>query len=148
MGRLLPVASESDFIATQVPIMQEAAAAAGLAGPEFQALLEDVCADPERAFEDLRALLVDVTNALAECRAAGAAASAIERHDGHRFAPLLHHYQLSNWILYARAYAEDASSARAEAVRRFDQQLRQSEGAVSWLARNWIERSPDRSPGA
>jgi len=140
VGRLLSSAPDTDFIATQVPIMQEAAAEAGLSGPGFQTMLQDVCADPERAFEDLRALLFDVTTALAECHEAVEASRALERYEGHRFAPLLHHYQLSNWILYARAYAED-TPARVQAVRGFDEQLRRSKAAVTWLAQNWIDSS-------
>jgi len=139
VGRLLPVAPDSSFIETQVPIMQEAAAEAGLSGPDFQALLETICADPERAFEELRTLLFDVTTAVAACRGPMEAAQTLERTDGHRFAPLLHHYQLSNWILYARAYAADTPE-RVQAVHRFDQLLRQSDGAVAWLQRNWLER--------
>jgi hypothetical protein len=141
VGRLLPLAPQADFIVTQIPIMQEAAAEAGLAGPEFQALLEAICADPERAFEDLRTLLFDVTTALARCQGAVEAARAIEQHEGHRFAPLLHHYQLSNWILYARAYAEE-TPARTQAVRQLDEALREAKGAVNWLALNWLEPTP------
>ena len=141
VGRLLPVAPQADFIVTQIPIMQEAAAEAGLGGPDFQALLEAVCADPEQAFEDLRTLLFDVTTALASCRGAIDAVGALERYEAHRFAPLLHHYQLSNWILYARAYAED-TPARTQAVRQLDDVLRASKGAVKWLALNWLERAP------
>jgi hypothetical protein len=148
VGRLLPLAPQADFIVTQIPIMQEAAAAAGLAGPDFQALLEDICSDPERAFEDLRTLLFDVTTALARCHGATEAARAIEQREGHRFAPLLHHYQLSNWILYARAYAED-TLARTQAVRQLDEALREANGAVKWLALNWLEpASAPPSPGA
>lgn len=139
VGRLLSLAPDTDFIATQIPIMQEAAADSGLPGPAFHELLAGICADPERAFEDLRALLFDVTSALAGCREANEAARVLEQHHAHRFAPLLHHYQLSNWILYARAYATDAP-ARAEAVRALDDQLRQAKAPVSWLAENWLDR--------
>ncbi len=75
VGRLLGHAPSSDFLGTQVPAMAEAAEAAGLSDAGFEALLESVSADPERAFEDLRALLFDVTTALVRCdrlsRAAG-----------------------------------------------------------------------------
>jgi hypothetical protein len=138
VGRLLREAPQADFITTQIPIMQEAAAEAGQPGPAFHALLEEICADPDAAFEDLRALLFDVTRELAACDAPAEASGVIERHESHRFAPLLHHYQLSNWILYARAYAEDAS-ARAQAICRFDERLRESDGGLAWLARTWID---------
>jgi hypothetical protein len=141
VGRLMHVAPEADFVLTQIPIMQEAAAEAGLAAPEFRALLEDICSDPERAFEELRTLLFDATTALAQCRGATEAARIIETYEGHRFAPLLHHYQLSNWILYARAYAQEAP-AQTEAVRQLDEALRQANGAVKWLALNWLEPAP------
>jgi len=57
VGRLLHHAPDSDFIATQVSIMGEAAEQAGLSKAKFAALLEGVATDPERAFEDLRTLL-------------------------------------------------------------------------------------------
>lgn len=148
VGRLLPDAPQVDFIVTQIPIMQEAAAEAGLAGPDFQVLLEDICSDPERAFEDLRTLLFDVTTALSRCQGAIEAAQVLEQHEGHRFASLLHHYQLSNWILYARAYAEE-TPARIQAVRQLDAALREANGAVKWLALNWLEAAPaPRAPDA
>jgi hypothetical protein len=50
---------------------------------------------------------------------------------------LLHHYQLSNWVLYARAYAapDPAQSAR---VAELDQRLRGSADSVEWLAAHWL----------
>ena len=47
--------------------MAESAAAAGLSDADFEALLESVSADPDRAFEDLRELLFDATTALITC---------------------------------------------------------------------------------
>ncbi len=66
-------------------------------------MLEAVVDDPERAFEDLRSLLFDVTRALADCKDSGAAYTVLERFAAHRFEWLLHHFQLSAWVLYARA---------------------------------------------
>ena len=43
----------------------------------------------------------------------------------HRFASLLHHFQLSNWVLCARAYGA-ASPTQAEAVHTLDAALRAS----------------------
>lgn len=137
VGRLLREAPESDFITTQVPIMRDVAADAGISDRAFEAMLEAVCAAPERAFEDLRALLLDVTLALWSCRGAIEAATVLERHDGHRFGALLHHYQLSNWILYARAYSREAAE-RTRVVMGFDEALRASEDGLAWLARNWL----------
>jgi hypothetical protein len=138
VGRLLPNAPESDFITTQVPLMAECAGEAGLPEAAFSALLEDVVREPERAFEDLRALLFDAATALLACPGVAQAQSVLEGFAGHRFAPLLHHYQLSNWILYARAYAarplgtDDVASG-------VDQELRQAAVSLDWLDHHFIE---------
>jgi hypothetical protein len=136
-GRLLTLAPDSDFITTQVPLLAERAQGAGLSEAGFTALLEDVGRAPERAFEDLRALLFDAANALVACATPLEAAAALERLGGRRFAPLLHHYELSNWILYARAYA--AGPAPDRLVTDVDRTLRAAPDALDWLDRNWLE---------
>ena len=85
--------------------MAESAEAAGLSAEDFDALLHGIAEDPDRAFEDLRELLFDAANALTACGNVEEALAALSRFDGHRFASLLHHYELSNWVLFARAYA-------------------------------------------
>jgi hypothetical protein len=137
VGRLLPIAPESDFVTTQVPIMAEAAEQAGLDEAGFARLLEGVSAAPERAFEELRALLVDAGTALLACADAAAAHVALEGLAGHRFAPLLHHYQLSNWILYSRAYARDSIEDDAD-VRALDREMRASPDSLAWLEGRWL----------
>ena len=137
VGRLLPREAESDFLATQVPLMAECADNAGLPEAGFAALLEEVTRAPERAFEDLRALLFDAACALVACETATAAHAALEQLTGRRFAPLLHHYQLSNWILYARAYAS-GSSEPDELVRGLDRTLREAPVSLDWLDHNWL----------
>jgi hypothetical protein len=137
VGRLLPRGAESDFLATQVPLMTECAADAGLPEAGFAALLEEVTRAPERAFEDLRALLFDAATALVACETARAANAALEGLAGHRFAPLLHHYQLSNWILYARAYAARTSEPD-EVVTALDRTLREAPVSLDWLDQNWV----------
>jgi hypothetical protein len=137
VGRLLPRAAESDFLATQVPLMAECADNAGLPEAGFAALLEAVTRAPERAFEDLRALLFDAATTLVACETATAAHAALEALAGHRFAPLLHHYQLSNWILYARAYGA-RSSEPDELVRGLDRTLREAPVSLDWLEQNWL----------
>ncbi|HSY40212.1 MAG TPA: hypothetical protein VLA79_11810 [Polyangia bacterium] len=137
VGRLLPRAADSDFLATQVPLMAECADSAGLPESGFSALLEEVTRAPERAFEDLRALLFDAATTLVACQTATAANAALEELAGHRFAPLLHHYQLSNWILYARAYAA-RSSEPDEIVRGLDRTLREAPVSLDWLDQNWL----------
>jgi hypothetical protein len=140
IGRLLPNAPDSDFITTQVPLISDCAQAAGLSAAGFEELLQDVARDPERAFEDMRTLLLDVSSALFVCAGPIEAERALDRFAEHRFEPLLHHYQLSNWILYARAYAAgDPSTAPDAAVDSFDALLRQAPIALDWLAEHWID---------
>jgi hypothetical protein len=138
VGRLLKNVPDSDFISSQVSIMGEAAAEAGLPENDFAALLEEVCAEPERAFEDLRALLLDAASALLRCRDAVQAEQELQRLAGHRFEALLHHYQLSNWILYARAYARPAAD-QDRVVAGLDATLRTEVSSLDWLTRNWID---------
>jgi hypothetical protein len=139
VGRLLAIAPDSDFVDTQVPIMAEAAREAGLADAAFTALTQAVVQEPERAFEELRALLFDAATALLACRDAAGALAVLEGFAGRRFAPLLHHYQLSNWILYARAYGA-ASPVADAAVRALDGTLRAASGgdSLAWLLDNWL----------
>jgi hypothetical protein len=137
VGRLLPIAPECDFVTSQVPIMAEAAEQAGLGEGGFARLLEGVAAAPERAFEDLRALLVDVGTALLGCTDAASAHVALEGFAGHRFAPLLHHFQLSNWVLYSRAYARP-SAASDEVIYAVDRELRACPDSLAWIEARWL----------
>jgi hypothetical protein len=137
VGRLLEHQPDSDFINTQIPIMSEAAQEAGLSEGNFEALLTGVAKDPEAAFEELRALLLDASLALLACREALEAQKVLEGFAGRRFYPLLHHYQLSNWILYARAYAT-ARPRTDERVAQIDRQLREAPCSLDWLAANWV----------
>jgi len=141
VGRLLDAAPDTDFITTQVPIMRDVAADVGLSDADFAALLDGIRADPQQAFEDLRALLFEVTCALWACRGVIEAAAVLDRYANHRFGPLLHHYQLSNWILYARAYAA-AEPAGGRVVRQFDEVLRGAKDALAWLEANWLPAAP------
>jgi hypothetical protein len=153
VGRLLGHAPDSSFLETQVPAMADAADAAGLSEAGFESLLESIAGDPDGAFEDLRALLVDATRALAMCsgpRAAEDALAALSSFDGHRFAPLLHRYELSNWLLYARAHTlharapglTDPPDPPDPEVLVVDRALRAARGqggsALEWLASRWI----------
>jgi hypothetical protein len=141
VGRLLGDAPESDFITTQVPLMAERADEAGLSRPAFAKLLEDVTRAPERAFEDMRALLFDAANTLLACPGPLEAEDTLSGFAGHRFEPLLHHFEVSNWILYARAYGARSAADHPEAlvVRRADALLRQAPDALVWLADNWLD---------
>ena len=147
VGRLLGHAPDSEFLATQVPAMAEVCSAAGVAETNFEAMLEAVAADPERAFEDLRALLYDATTSLLGCNSVEAAAAALEPLDEHRFAPLLHHYELSNWILAARVAAANAQPThddQEDPAARVDRALRIAPVALDWLERAWLRGDGER----
>jgi hypothetical protein len=145
VGRLLGHAPESSFLETQVLAMKDVAGAAGLDDPDFAALLTEVADSPERAFADLRALLFDACTALYASADTEAALRAFGKLDAHRFAPLLHHYELSNWILYARAHDRTDGSDRGSEdepadskTRVLDFGLRERPDALDWLSREWV----------
>lgn len=140
VGRLLGHAPSSSFLETQVPAMADAAAATGLDADGFEALLHDVAGDPERAFADLRSLLVAAAASLFACDDAREGLAALVALDAHRFAPLLPHYELSNWVLHARAFArrDDAADVRAAAV---EKALVEAPCALGWLERTWVAPS-------
>ena len=141
IGRLLGNAPDAQMLETQVPAMGEVAAGAGLDEDAFEALLQSIAADPDRAFEDLRELLFDASSALVRCEGVNAAAAALGKLEAHRFAPLLHHYELSNWVLYARAYAPRAE-APDPVVQEIDRALREAPVALDWLERTWLGQNP------
>lgn len=138
VGRLLVSHPDSEFVTSQVPIMAECAEVAGLSDAGFEALMESVADDPERAFGELRALLYDASVALFACGDGPSAQRVLEGFEAHRFAALLHHYQLSNWILYGRAYgAPNAEASRA--VGAVHEALKSAPDAIAWLDREWLE---------
>ncbi len=137
VGRLLGHAPESSFLETQVPAMVDAAVESGASERDVQALLDAVVKDPERAFEDLRELLFDAALALAACTDPREADAVLDRFASHRFACFLHHFELSTWVLYAKAYAP-APAACGEAVRAIDASLRSAPDALAWLESTWL----------
>lgn len=150
VGRLLGRAAESDFLATQVPALADAAEDAGLTAEDFEALLEAIARDPDAAFEDLRTLLLDVLLALYRSRGPEEAAAAFEGFAGHRFAPFLHHFELASWVLAARATptfapsdAPEGSPERDPAA--VDSVLRAAPSSVDWLETHWVRPG---APGA
>ncbi|MGZ3419927.1 MAG: hypothetical protein ACXVEE_18775, partial [Polyangiales bacterium] len=132
VGRLVGHAPDSEFLATQVPAMSDAAAGAGLDERAFESLVEGVTDDPERAFAELRELLTDATSALFSARSVADAAPALAKLHAHRYGPLLHRYELSNWVLYARAYGETSGGEGAHEV---DRQLREANDPLGWLTK-------------
>jgi hypothetical protein len=136
VGRALGHAPRSTFLKTQVPAMADATAAAGMSARDFQRLLGALALDPEGAFRDLRELLYDATIALHASRTAEQGYDTLATLEGHRFSTLLPRYELSNWVLYARAYAGKRSSdARA---RKVDRALREKSSALEWLQQRWV----------
>jgi len=132
IGQLLRAGSRSSFLDTQVAAMAEAAAAAGLGKQAFARLLQSIATDPERAFEDLRGLLFAASTSLLRARSLTAGLGLLEKLGRHRFAPLLHHYELSTWVLYARAYAP-SSLRPVPAVRALDRRLRKRRDPTGYL---------------
>jgi hypothetical protein len=136
VGRLLGHAPRSSFLETQVPAMAETANATGLSEESFAKLLARLSRGPERAFADLRALLSDATAALFACHNAEQAHGVLLALNRRRFSALLHRYELSNWLLYARAYGRrERPDARARAV---DRALRKAKTPLDWLTEHWI----------
>lgn len=146
VGRLLGHAPDARFLETQVPSMAEVTEAAGLPEEGFEALLGEVSADPDRAFEDLRQLLFDATVALVGCAGVTEAAEVLERFEAHRFAKLLHHYELSNWILSARMHARGSAPVDTKA-RAIDQALRVAPIALDWLEQAWLREDASAAKG-
>ena len=56
----------------------------------------------------------------------------------HRFFPVLHHYELSNWVLRSKLYAAGGRSDGGVDARRVDAALRAAPDAVRWLEEQWI----------
>ena len=134
VGRLLGHSPSSTFLESQVPAMGDATESAGLDEEGFERMLESIASDPEQAFTDLRALLFDASTALFACTSVEDASAALAAFDDHRFASLLHRYELSNWVLYARAYGNPQPDERARAI---DTKLREKL-SLEWLVSEWL----------
>ena len=113
-----------------------AAEGAGLDEEALGALLTSVAEDPDGAFEELRELLFDASLALLACADADAAIAALGALSSNRFSCLLHHYEVSNWVLYARAYAGPAVADDPALV--MDRAVRAAPVALDWLEANWL----------
>lgn len=136
VGRLLGHSPDSEFLTTQVPAMSDAAADAGVDEAGFESLLEGVTSDPERAFADLRELLTDATTALHGAKGVADALPVLAQLRAHRYGALLHRYELSNWVLFARAYGV---SGEGEAAREVDRALRAAADPLAWLTKHWVD---------
>ena len=135
VGRLLKNVPNADFLESQLPRMAEAAEAAGMESDDFTALMEEVAEAPERAFEDLRALLFDAASGLLAADGMEEAAAVLEGLEDRRFIALLHHFELSNWVLFARA---SGLPAEDPAVGEADLALRAAVDPIAWLEERWL----------
>ncbi len=135
VGRLLAMAPSSSFLETQVPAMADAAQQAGLSARGFEAMLQGIAADPDGSFEELRALLYDAARGLVPCRSALQAEAVLEELEGRRFFPILHHYELSNWVLAVRAQGGLKAHAKTTTLHR---SLRRAKSSVDALLRAWL----------
>jgi hypothetical protein len=144
VGRVLGHVRRSAFLASQVPAMTRAAMDAGQSEADVEALLHAVADDPEQAFEDLRALLFDLSMLLVRGPGGAdvdAAAATLDSFRAHRFAGLLHHYELATWVLYARAYGRPSTSPDAR-VQQLDADTRAAPVALDWLQARCLAAPP------
>jgi hypothetical protein len=141
IGGTLGVAPGSTLLETQVPLLVDTLADAGLDAEDAQALLEDIAEDPVRAFEDLRALLFGLGTSLVHAKGVDEAVERLHAVRRHRFAPLVHRFELSNWLLYARAWAPDALGPRPR-LRQLDRELRDSPNPLALLC-EWCDLSSE-----
>jgi len=136
VGRLVGHAPDSGFLETQVPAMRDAAESAGLDDEGFERMIERMVAAPEASFESLRQLLFDTATALVGAADLESAAAVLASAATHPMGPLLHHYELPSWVLYARAYG--APLGPSAPVRALDQELRAAPDSLAWLERAWL----------
>lgn len=137
IGTLLGAESEQpSALDTQVPAMAEVAAAAGGSQEDFEALLHRMAEDPEGSFEELRELLFDVSIGLLYGGTVERAEEVLNGTRGHVFAPILHHYDLSIWVLYARAFGADMKEHAS--LRKIDAKLREVDKPLEWLVEHWL----------
>jgi hypothetical protein len=139
VGRLLGRSPDAAFLESQVPRMAEVWDVSGGSPEGFEQLLAEVAEDPERAFEDLRQLLFDTSLALSKAEGAEQADRALAASEAHRFAGVLHHYELSTWVL--RTKLDRALGTRGDegaGARAVDAALRAAPDAVAWLETSWV----------
>ena len=136
LGSLLRDRPRAAMLETQMPAMTDAMSEAGLSEGDCSALLTRFADDPHVAFKQLMGLLYEVGTALCHCEDAEAAAAVLVAASSHPLAPLLHHYQVANWVLYSRAYAsEDADGSTAAALAA---ELLSTEDPLSDLVERWL----------
>lgn len=137
VGTLLAAQQECDFLASQMDAITAALEDAGYDERDAALRFERAAMDPAGAFESLRALLFDVSTALLEARSLDEATAVFDRFESHPDTPLLHHYELSNWILHCKAYA-DGDAISAQIARDTHIALREAGSSIQWLDERWL----------
>lgn len=134
VGTLLRTRPDAQVLQSQVPAMTTALQEAGLSDPECEAFFERCAAQPGRAFGELRGLLYEVGVSLVSAQGVEAAAAVLQGVASHPMAPLLHHFELPTWTLYARAHASgDGAGARA-----LHEALLAAPEPLSYLIERWL----------
>ena len=132
VGAALRVAPDAELLATQVPRLAEAAADGGMKERAFATVLKDAARDPERIFGELYALLADAGLKLARVDDPMLAARVVDTLAARRLGPLLFHYDVSGWLLHARAHA--TTRAADPAARAIDRTIRRAKRPITALA--------------
>lgn len=132
VGAALRVAPDADLLATQVPRLSEAAADGGMGARAFATVLKDAARDPEKVFGELYALLADAALKLAAVDDPVRAAHVVDALATRRLGPLLFHYDVSGWLLHARAHATTRGADAA--ARAIDRTIRRARRPITALA--------------
>jgi hypothetical protein len=140
VGRLLGHRPDSEFLTTQVPRMAEAALDAGMSEEEFEALLEATSRDPEAAFEAVRSLLFEAACALIEGASLDDAEARLAPFESRPFGPLLHHFEISTWVLRTRlTQAREDTKGRDREALALHAELSSAKGrSLDWLEKHWV----------
>ncbi len=139
IGRLVVAAPRSSFLEEKIEALRELVPA-----PRLARLLGRCAADPARAFSDLRELLFAVGTSLVRARGIDDAARRLGAYDAHPLAPLLPHYNVSNWILHARAHGGTPPPRVDARIAKVERALRAAPVALDWLAARWL--APTEAP--
>jgi len=138
IGRLLVDAPRSPYVASQVEAMSEAA---GLSSVGFRQLLADLARNPALAFARLRTLLFDVSTSLLRARGIDDAAARLDAFRERPLFSLVHHYNVSNWLLHGRAHGPKFGERIDARVAKVERALRSSPSELDWLDHAWLRPS-------
>jgi hypothetical protein len=139
VGRLLGHRPNSEFLASQVPRMADAALDAGLSERAFEELLESTARDPEAAFEAMRALLFEAACALTEPGSLDDAELRLTPYETRPFGALLHHFEVPTWVLRTLlAQAREDTKPRDRDALALHAELKSATRSLDWLEQHWV----------